>query len=282
VKDGVETRALVRNPDKARGRLPEQGVTVVIGDTTQPEALDAAVDGVETIIHTAFVTADRKQGPGVNYHASNVDGTANLVAAAQKAGVKRIVVLGGLGTKPDRPGTYMNGRYIAEQSVKQSGLAWSIIGPSIQFGRGSAFFNGLADLIRTTPLVVPMIGTGAWRAQPIWVDDVAACVVKMAREPEAYDGRSIAVGGPEYFTYAQILDLLMRTLQKRRVKLPGPMPFVRLGASMMEAVLPKPPITRAATDLFTFENTTELDAVEKYFGFQPMSLRTYLLENGVQ
>lgn len=282
VKQGIATRGLVRNPAKAQDRLPEQGVEIVTGDTTQPETLAAAVDGVETIIHTAFITAERKQGPGVNYQATNVQGTANLVAAARKAGVQRIVVLGGLGTKHDKPGTYMQGRYLANQEVKQSGMAWSILGPSIQFGKGSAFFNGLADLIRGMPVFVPMVGSGKRQFQPIWVEDVATCIVKMAREPEAYDGRTIEIGGPEYFTYAQILDLLMQTLHTRRVKVPGPMPFVWLGAAMMEAVMAKPPITRAATGLFTFENSTELDAVEKYFQFQPMSLRTYLAEHGVE
>ena len=280
-KEGVATRALVRHPDRAKGRLPEQGVAVVTGDTTQPETLEAAVSGVETIIHTAFITAERKQGPGVNYYDTNVLGTSNLATAAQKAGVQRIVVLSGLGTKSDKPGTYMQGRYLAEQAVKQSGLAWSILGPSIQFGKGSAFFNGLADLIRGMPVIVPMIGNGKRQFQPIWVDDVATCIVKMAREPEAYDGRTIEIGGPDYYTYAQILDMLMQTLQKRRVKVPGPMPFVKLGAGMMEAVMAKPPITRAATGLFTFENTTELDSVEQYFHFQPLSLRAYLAESGI-
>jgi uncharacterized protein YbjT (DUF2867 family) len=279
--EGVATRGLVRNLAKAKGKLPERGVEVVIGDTTQPNTLEKAVIGVDTIIHTAFITAERKEGPGVNYQATNVQGTANLVAAARQAGVQRIVVLSGLGTKPDKPGTYMQGRYLAEQEVKQSGMAWSILGPSIQFGKGSAFFNGLADLIRTTPVIVPMVGNGKRQFQPIWVEDVANCLVKMAREPEPYDGRTIEVGGPEYFTYAQILDMLMQTLHKQRIKVPGPLPFVRLGAAMMEAVMAKPPITRAATGLFTFENTTDLDAVEKYFHFQPMSLRAYLAEWGI-
>jgi uncharacterized protein YbjT (DUF2867 family) len=187
--EGVSTRALVRRPDQARGRLPAQGVEIVTGDTTDPESLEGAVAGVETIIHTAFITADRKQGPGVNYQATNVGGTANLVTAARAAGVRRIVVLGGLGTKSDKPGSYMQGRFQADQAVKQSGLAWSILGPSIQFGKGSAFFNGLANLIRTTPVIVPMIGNGKRQFQPILVDDVARCIIKMAREPEAYDGR---------------------------------------------------------------------------------------------
>ncbi len=281
VSDGEPVRALVRDAGKARKRLPAQGVDLTVGDTTKPETLDPAVQGVDTIIHAAFITAERKQGPGVNYHATNVDGTANLVNAAKNAGVKRIVVLSGLGTKADKPGSYMQGRYEAERSVIKSGLAWSILGPSIQFGDGSAFFNGLSDLIRGVPVVVPMIGSGGREFQPIWAEDVTTCLLKMAREPGQYDGKRIDVGGPEIYTYAQILDMLMQTLGKRRIKLPGPIPFVRIGAGVMEAVLPKPPITSAAVDLFTFDNVAGLDSVPQNFGFTPKSLRLYLQEHGL-
>jgi uncharacterized protein YbjT (DUF2867 family) len=281
VGDGEPVHVLVRDAEKAHKRLPAQGVDLAVGDTTRPETLDPAVQGVDTIIHAAFITADRKQGPGVNYHSTNVDGTANLVNAAKNAGVKRIVVLSGLGTKADKPGSYMQGRYEAEQTVIKSGLAWSVLAPSIQFGDGAAFFNGLADLIRGVPFVVPMIGSGGRKFQPIWVEDVATCLLKMAREPGQYDGKRIDVGGPEVYTYAQILDMLMRTLGKRRVKVPGPMPFVRIGARVMEAVLPKPPITSAALDLFTFDNVAGLESVPQSFGFTPKSLRLYLQEHGL-
>lgn len=277
--EGERPRGLVRNVAQAKRRLPE-GVDLVAGDTTQPATLDTAVAGIDTIIHAAFVTADRKQRPGVNYYATNVEGTANLVAAAKRAGVKRIVVAGGLGTKAAAPGSYMQGRYLADLEVKKSGLGWSILGPSIQFGAGAAFFTGLADLIRKAP-IVPMVGDGKRTFQPIWVEDVATCLLKMAREPERYDQQTIEVGGPDVYTYAQILDMLMATMGKRKAKLPGPLPLVALGASVMEALLPKPPITRAAIGLFTFDNVTAIDAVERNFGFTPLSLRTYLAEHGV-
>lgn len=278
-REGERPRGLVRNMEQARKRLPE-GADIVVGDTTKASTLDAAVAGVDTVIHSAFITAERKQGPGVNYYTTNVEGTANLVAAAKRAGVRRIVVVSGLGTKPAAPGSYMQGRYLAEQEVKNSGLGWSILGPSIQFGSGAAFFTGLADLIRQAP-VVPMVGDGRRTFQPIWVEDVTTCLLKMAREPERYDQQSIEVGGPEVYTYAQILDMLMATLGKRKIKVPGPMPLAALGATVMEAVLPKPPITRAALGLFTFDNVTARDSVERNFGFAPLSLRTYLAEHGL-
>ncbi|HZC08117.1 MAG TPA: NAD(P)H-binding protein [Ktedonobacterales bacterium] len=281
VEQGEQPRALVRSTAQARAHLPEQGVEIVVGDTTRPTTLDAAVAGVETIIHCAFITANRKEGHGVNYYQTNVVGTRNLIGAARKAGVRRIVELGGLGTQHSSPSSYMETRYEADQALKSSGLAWSILGPSVQFGQGSAFFKGLADLIRSFPLITPVIGTGNLRFQPIWVEDVVTCILKMAQEPENFDNKVIEVGGPEIYTYNEILDMLMLAMGLNRFKIPSPKPFAALGARVMAAVLPRPPITPAAIELFNFENTTALDSVSYYFGFQPMSWREYLRTHGV-
>ena len=277
---GEQPRGFVRDEAKARRRLPASGYTLAVGDTTRPATLDAALAGVETIIHTAFITADRKPGPGVNYYDTNVQGTKNLVAAAQRAGVRRIIELGGLGTKHDTPGSYMEGRYLADQAIKESGLGWSILGPSIQFGTGSAFFTGLAALVRSAP-VVPMVGDGSRRFQPIWVEDVVTCILKMAHEPEQYNGKVIEVGGPSIYTYAQILDFIMQNLGTKKLKVPGPVPFVAIGAALMEAVLSKPPITRAAVQLFSFDNITMPDSVQRHFGFTPLALPQYLSEHTI-
>jgi len=278
-QEGERPHALVRDAAKARKTLPADSYDLFIGDTTLPSTMDAALAGADTVIHAAFITADRKQGPNDNYYKTNVLGTRNLVAAAKRAGVQRLIVLTGLGTKQDKAGSYMQGRYEAVQAVRESGLAWSALGPSILFGPGAAFFKGLSDLIRRVPGVVPMIGNGKVEFQPIWVEDVVTCLIKMAREPERYDGRMIDVGGPEVYTYAQILDLLMAKLQKRRIKVPGPIPLASLGAGVMELVLPKPPVTRAAMALFKFPNVTDIDSVEKNFGFTPRSFKSYLDEN---
>ncbi len=64
----------------------------------------------------------------MSYYQTNVLGTRHLMEAAKDAGVQRIVVMGGLGTKPDKPGSYMQGRYEADQAVQKSGLAYSMLG----------------------------------------------------------------------------------------------------------------------------------------------------------
>lgn len=279
-RDGDAARAMVRNIGRARKTLMLSDMELVEGDTTKPATLPPALEGVDTIIHCAFIVANRKQGPGVNYYETNVRGTNNLVDAAKTAGVRHVCVMGGLGTRSGTGDTYVQQRYEANQAIKESGLGWSILGPSVQFGEGSPFITGLADLIRSAP-VVPMIGNGKRLFQPIWVEDVTTCILKMAHEPERYAGVEVDIGGPEVFSYAQILDLLMRKMGKKKLKVPGPKPLARLGAAMMEAVLPKPPITRAAMGLFDFDNVAALDSVQRTFGFAPLSFRVYLEDHAL-
>ncbi len=237
------------------------------------------MQGVDLIIHSAFMTANLKQKGEETYYNVNVEGTHHLADAAKRAGVKRAVVISGLGTKPDKPGSYMQGRYLAEEAFKESGMGWAMVQPSVQFGPHSEFFSGLANLIRQVPIVVPVAGSGKETFQPIWVEDVVTCVMKIVRDP-AFDGQSYAIGGPEIYTYDQILDMLMGALHIQKIKVPGPTPLVMIGAGLMEAILPTPPITRAALGLFAFPNVTDLDSVQKHFGFTPMSWASYLAEHG--
>lgn len=280
VSQGERPRCLVRNRERAAKVFPEGKVDMVEGSTTQPQTVEAAVRGIETIVHAAFITADHKESPGNSYEETNVRGTENLIDAAKAAGVKRIIEISGLGTKPDKPGTYMQGRYLAEKVLMESGLDWSIIRPSVLFGKDAPFIKGLVDLIRTAP-VVPLIGGGKTLFQPIYVEDVVTVIVKVLADPVHTTDAIYTIGGPEYYSFTQVIDELLKTMHAHRSKVAAPTSLVGVGAALMEAVLPKPPLTKAAMTLFSFDNTTELNSVERDFGFQPTSFATYLQEHGV-
>ena len=280
VAQGERPRCLVRDTQRAAAILPSEKVELVQGNTTLPASLEVAMLGVDTVVHAAFITADRKQSAGNHYEATNVQGTANVVQAAQSAGVKRMIEMSGLGTKPDKPGSYMQGRYLAEEVLKESNLDWTIIQPSVLFGKDAPFIKGLSDLIRTAP-VVPLIGGGNTLFQPIYVEDVVTVVMKVLEDPARTTGKTYTIGGPEYYTFTQIIDALLHAMHKTRIKVYAPTPLVGIGAAAMEAVLPKPPLTRAAMTLFSFDNTTDLNSVEREFGFKPLSFAKYLAEQGV-
>lgn len=280
VAQGERSRCLVRDLPQAASILPADSVELVQGATTQPTTLEPALQGVDTIIHAAFMTADRKQSAGNSYEETNVGGTSNLILAAKAAGAKRMIEVSGLGTKPDKPGSYMQGRYLSEKMLMESGLDWTIIRPSVLFGKGAPFIKGLTDLIQTAP-VVPLIGGGKTMFQPISVDDVVTVIIKILQDPAQTNSKIFTIGGPEYYSFSQIFDMLLQSTHQNRPKVYAPTPLVGLGAAVMEAVLPRPPLTKAAMALFSFDNTTDLNSVERDFGFKPQSFKTYLETQGV-
>ncbi len=280
VEQGERPRCLVRDPRKAARLLPVEQIEIVQGDTTQSASLAGALKGVNTVIHTAFMTADRKEGPGNRYDTTNVQGTANLIKASEVAGVSRVIEIGGLGTRPDKPGSYMQGRYLAEQMLKESKLDWTIIQPSVLFGKNAPFIKGLTNLIQASP-IVPLIGGGKVMFQPIYVEDVVSVVLRVLAEPERSSRRTFTIGGPDYYSFTQVIDTLLHAMHKTRFKAPAPRPLVGVGAALMEAVLPKPPLTKAALTLFSFDNTTDLNSVEREFGFAPLSFPEYVKVHGI-
>jgi NADH dehydrogenase len=152
--------------------------------------------------------------------------------------------------------------------------------PSILFGDGAAFFRALASLAKMAP-IVPVPGNGKLLFQPIWVEDVVTCITTLLAE--AGRNETIPIGGPAYYSYDQLLDLIFATLHKRRLKLHMPMPLMKPAVASMQVLLPKPPATTATLELFStgLDNTGPLDAVPARFGFQPKSLEVELREHGL-
>jgi len=276
VARGERPRCLVRAGAKTDA-LPAGKVDVVAADVTDAAALPAALAGADAVVHLASVVANVKQTAKVNYARINDTGTANLVKAAKDAGVGHFLYLSGIGTVPGAEGSYIRTRYNAEGHVKTGGMPYSILEPSILFGDGSAFFVALAGLAKLAP-IVPVPGNGKLRFQPVWVEDVVTCIVALL--DEGGKDETLQLGGPEYYTYDQLLDQVFKAIKKSRPKLHLPMPLMELGAVAMQ-ILPTPPVTPATLELFGDDNITSLDAIPRRFGFAPKSLATDMAEHGI-
>jgi NADH dehydrogenase len=268
-------RAMVRS----RAKAPSvEGVEVVEADLTRPETLAPAVSGVSVVVHAAAITANVKEPYPGAYEAINRVGTENLVAAAKAAGVSLIVVMSGLGTKPAPKGTYMATRWGLEEAVRNSGIAHVILQPSVLFGDGAEFISALSRLARAFP-VLPLIGGGKTRFQPLWIEDLVTCLVasvKGGRLPNT----SVALGGSEYATFKEVLQTICQAMSVRRLMVPLPLPVARVQARLM-SLLPNPPLTQGTLELFSFDNATDLDAVDRNFGFHPRGFREHIKERGI-
>jgi uncharacterized protein YbjT (DUF2867 family) len=273
--EGVPVRRLNRDPRRA-GAVPA-GAAVMGADVLDPTTLTAALAGVDTVIHCAAITADRKERYPGEYHRVNGEGTRNVVKAALAQGVTRIVLMNGLGVRPGRPGSYMQTRWEMSEAVRASGLTWVALQPSVLFGDGAAFPAAFARLARTLP-VMPVL-SGGTRLQPLWIEDLVTCLAQAARDPR-WDGRAIDLGGPDQLTFREMIDLIMVTANTRRPTVPLPMPVARIQARLF-TLLPNPPLVPATLELFDFDNVTDLDAVTRNFGFQPRSVRQHFREHGL-
>ncbi len=262
-KSGLEVRCLVRNLKECK----LSGVELVQGDVADPVSLAVATTGVETVVHLVAIIREKKN---LTYADINVNGTQNVVAAAQKNGVKHFIQMSALGAGLNPKYQYIYSKGLADISVINSGISYTILRPSIMFGPGGVgFVDRLLQLLRMTPTVVALPGNGTAKFQPISVKDVAACVLQIVTNPERFKNQIIEIGGPEHLAFEEMLDVLMEVTEIRKAKLPIPMPMVRLAAGLMQVLMKDPPVIKAELAQLDIDNVTDLDAVKKHFGFAP-------------
>ncbi|MFH1140606.1 MAG: NAD-dependent epimerase/dehydratase family protein, partial [Chloroflexota bacterium] len=204
------------------------------------------------------------------FEAINHQGTVNVVAAAKSCGARRFVHMSAIGAADDPKFPYLQSKWRGEQAVTKSGVPYVILRGSILFGEGDEFVNTLAGLVKAFPLV-PVIGPGRARFQPIHVQDVARCVVQ-ALERDDLLGKAVSIGGPAYFTYDELIDALASKLGYLRWKAHVPVPVGRALVSVMEKALPHSPATSHELDMLALDNVADLDGVERTFGFTPRPL----------
>lgn len=183
----------------------EQGVEQFEGDITIPPTFAAELRGCDAAINLVGIIREFPVR-GVTYEKLHVEATKNMVDAAANAGIKRYVQMSALGTRANAVSGYHLSKFRAEEYVRASGLDWTIFRPSIIFGPGDDFVNKFAGFIRRLP-AVPVIGDGTYRLQPIAASDVARCFALALEMPETL-GKTYEIGGPDRFTYNEIIDTI--------------------------------------------------------------------------
>jgi NADH dehydrogenase len=264
---GCRVRCLARNTDKARALLGEKP-DLYPGDVTDPASLPGACLNIETVVH--LVAVIREKG-SVTFDRVNAQGVRNVVDAAEKSGCRRFIHLSALGAREDPAYRYAYSMWLGEEAVRRSGLAWTIFRPSVLYGSGFGFFDRMAQSLRTAPPPFAPVPAARPRFQPLAAADLARCVTLALKEPGSV-GHIYEIGGPEQLTYGQMLDVWLAARNRRRIKLPVPLPLMRLAVPVMERLLADPPVTGVELKQLELDNITDPDAVEKYFGFKPRPL----------
>jgi uncharacterized protein YbjT (DUF2867 family) len=226
----LPVRVLARKPEKEE-RLRAWGCEVVPGDMTDVDSLRRAAEGAEAVVHLVALApfADPEATRRVMEQ-----GTFDLVAAAQEAGVKRFVLMSALGTneRSKDVSAFYHAKWTEEEAVKGSGLEHTIFSPSFIFGRDGGMLPALIRLDRWSP-VTPVAGT--LKFQPIWVEDVAAYFASGLSNPAAAN-KTLELGGPDVVTFAEVHERIRRTLGKRRLAFQMPTGLLKAGAGAARIV----------------------------------------------
>ncbi len=234
VRRGEHVVILTHRPRIARAALPDR-VDVRTADVNgDPAALDAALAGVDALaIALAFPNAPMEDpSRGWTYEHVDADGTTALVAAAGRAGVKRLVYISGAGAAEHADRQWFRAKWRAEQAVKSSGITHTIIRPTWIYGPGDVSLNRFLGFARWLPFV-PLTGSGRQLLAPVFIDDVARLAADSLTDAAAAD-RTFELGGPETFTMRQIVATALRVAGRRRPILPAPAPLLRLGAHLIQ------------------------------------------------
>jgi len=262
---GWTVRALVRDEAKARERLNGVAVEFAVGDLRDTAAVTTAVRGANAIVHLAAIAIERA---GQTYEAVNTDATAVLLAAAREAGVARFLHMSQNGASSASPHRFLRSKGIAEDLVRASDRASSVLRPSVIFGPEDEFVNVLARLVRLSPVAYPLPGGGTARFQPVAVGDVAKAVA-VCLERDATIGHAYALGGPEALSLREITQRVLEAMGVHRTLVSAPVAVLAPLVAVAQRLLPNPPVTTGLLALLANDNVTPDNALKPVFGIEP-------------
>ncbi len=264
-KEGLPVRTVARNPDKAHW-LEELDVEVVAGDISDKASLEKAAVGVERVVHLVGII---QEAPGATFKSVHVDGTRNLLDAAKRAGVRHFFYQSALGTRAGAKSAYHRTKWEAEELVRASGIPYTILRPSLIYGPGDQFTIRLSEMLKHSP-VLPVIGPGKSKIQPIYIDDVVSCVIKAVTCDSCLND-IYEVGGPEQLTYEEVTRAVAAAMGISRPAIHVPLLFIKPITRVLESVLPKSPVTSDQLVMLQEDNVCSMRDIREAFGVEPLS-----------
>ena len=222
---------------------------------------------IDAVVHLVGIIRTKN---GDSFEDVHRVGTANVLAAAKEMGARHFVHVSAIGSADDKSYPYFYTKWLGEQEVINRGLPYTIIRPSILYGKGDEFLNTLAGLIRLFPFV-PVVGSGNNRMQPLAADDLARCIAITLGRADLR-GRTLELGGPERLNYNDLVSEVSKAMGKRRLRLHLPAWLAYAVANVMERLLPRSLITGNQIKMLEIRSVANLGEVERLFGFTPRAM----------
>ena len=258
----VPTRRLAHG--RAIQCLP--GVELVQASVHDDAQLARVLAGAQAVVNLVAIL----QGDEAAFARAHVELPRRLAAACRQAGVARLVHVSALGVSPDAPSRYLRSKAAGEQALRDSGLAPTLLRPSVIFGAEDSFLNLFAALQAVAPFV-PLAGATS-RFQPVWVHDVARAIATCLERPDTA-GLTFECAGPETLTLADLVRLAGRLAGHPRPVIGLPDGLGRLQAMLMEWLPGEPLMSRDNLDSMKVPNvaTGTLPGLQA-LGIEPASV----------
>ena len=229
-RNGWRVRAAVRRPDLA-GHLQPMGnvgqIHAVQTNLRYPESVRAAVEGADAAVNLVAIAAPSGRQ---TFDAVHVKGAAAVARAVADAGVGTLAHISALGADPRSNAHYGRTKALGEKAVRDAFPDAVILRPSIVFGPEDDFFNRFAGMAASTP-VMPLIGGGKTRFQPVFVGDLAEAI-KNVCAGGATPGTLYEIGGPESYSFRQLLEQTQKWSGRNRPYISLPFWFMKMAAAL--------------------------------------------------
>ena len=271
---GHVMRVGVRRPNSAlflkpMGRVGQ--IEPVAADIRHADACARLMQGASAVVNLVGIL---QQGGGRHFDEIHAHAPARLARQAAELGVSRFVHVSALGADSDSPALYGRSKALGEERVRQAFAGAVVLRPSLVFGPEDDFFNRFAAMAMLSP-VLPLIGGGKTRFQPIFVGDVAQAV-QAALERDEAGGRIFELGGAEILSFAELLRLLLHTIRRKRLLAPLPFPLADVLAHCV-GWLPNAPLTPDQMRMLRRDSVVSPEAIMQGRDCQALGIKPYPL-----
>ncbi len=225
-KAGYRVRAATRRPHLAH-ELKPMGVVgqvqLVQANLRNEDSVARAIEGSHGVINLVGILFE---GGTQKFDALQAEGAKLVAQKAAEAGIERFVQISAIGADAESTSKYARTKGLGEQAVRDAIPTASILRPSIVFGTEDQFFNKFAQMTRFAP-ALPLIGGGQTKFQPVWCADVAAAALAALESDEAR-GRIYELGGPQVYSFKELLEYILKTIRRPRILAPIPFPIASI------------------------------------------------------
>jgi uncharacterized protein YbjT (DUF2867 family) len=261
--DRHSVRALVRDPTKT-GNLPGN-VDYVAGDVVSGAGLAEGMQGCDAVIHLVGIIVEK----GANtFEAVHHVGTRNVVQASKRNGIRRFIQMSALGVRADGVAAYQTSKWRGEEEVRNSGIPYCILRPSLIFGPGDGFVAQMMEMMRKAPLFRPVPGDGKPKYRPIFIDDVTACFAR-ALTAAAATNQTVGLGGADELSLNDVLAEIARCAGVRKPAMHIPLPLMFAGSAVAQTLLANPPVTVDQLRMLREGSTCDIGPMKQIFALEP-------------